>query len=149
MKELPQQVSESVRRRNPHLYTVSMKSDGAVFVDGDCVKPPKRIRQSTKPLMNKLEQEWFEVLKLRFTVIMPQSLRFMLGNGVWYKPDFVCWPAGFDSADPRMRAFECKGPFAHRGGFENLKIAATKYPAIRWTLAWKENGEWKEQLVLP
>ncbi len=110
---------------------------------------PKRIRQSTKPLINKLESEWFEVLKHRHRIICAQSLRFMLGNGIWYKPDFIAWPVGLESQDTRMRAFECKGPFAHRGGLENLKVASHKYPHIKWTLVWKENGEWKEQTVLP
>lgn len=111
--------------------------------------PPKRIRQNTNPLMNKLEQEWFEVIKCRFRIIVPQGLRFMLGNGAWYKPDFICWPTGLESEDIRMRAFEVKGPHVFRGGFENLKVAATKYPQIKWTLVWKQDGKWQEQTVFP
>lgn len=114
-----------------------------------CPKPPKRIRQSSKPLMNKLESEWLEVLKTRFRIVTTQSLRFMLGNGIWYKPDFVAWPTGLESQDLRMRAFEVKGPRAFRGGFENLKVAAHQYPQIKWTLVWKQDGQWKEQVVLP
>ena len=49
MKELPANVSESVRRRNPELYgttTVKMHFHGQpVTVE----LPPKRIRQNTKP----------------------------------------------------------------------------------------------------
>ena len=111
--------------------------------------PPKRIRQSTKPLMNKLEQEWFEVLKRRHKIIVPQGLRFMLANGTWYKPDFMVWPVGFESQDTRLRAFECKGPHAFRGGKENLKIAAHQYPQIVWTLVWKVDGQWQEQTIFP
>ena len=44
---------------------------------------------------------------------------------------------------------EVKGPHAFRRGFENLKMAAHKYPWIKWVLVWKENGEWREQTVLP
>lgn len=112
-------------------------------------KPPKRIRQSTKPLMNRLELEWYDNLKVRFQILVSQSLRFKLGNGIWYKPDFVAWPSGFESQDTRMRAFEVKGPYSFRGGFENLKVAAHQYPQIKWTLVWKEGGQWKEQVVLP
>lgn len=110
---------------------------------------PKRIKQCSKPLLNALESEWLGVLALRHKIIACQSLRFMLANGLWYKPDFVAWPVGLESQDTRMRAFEVKGPHAFRGGFENLKMAAHKYPQIKWTLAWKEDGQWCEQQVLP
>lgn len=116
---------------------------------GPANPPPKRIRQSQKPLLNKLEEEWLDCLKLQFMDISSQSLRFKLGNGIWYKPDFVAWPRGLESIDHRMRAYEVKGPFAHRGGFENLKVAAHQYPQIKWTLCWKQDGKWKEQTVLP
>lgn len=146
MNQIPTQVSESVRRKNPHLYGPAPVYDNTY----ERSKPAKRIRQSSKPLMNKLEEQWFEVLKRRFGIVLPQSIRFMLGRGVWYKPDFVCWPVGFDSQDPRMRVWECKGPHAFRGGFENLKVAAHKYPHIQWNLVWKnEVGQWCEQTVLP
>ncbi len=105
-------------------------------------KPPKRIRQSSKPPMNKLEQEWFEELKRKQpSDYLCQSIRFMLANGLWYKPDVVCFHM--------QTCWEVKGPFAHRGGFENLKMAAHKYPWFRWKLIWKENGKWQEQEVLP
>jgi hypothetical protein len=152
MKEIPQQVSESVRRRNPHLYGGGQQPEiTGVIVNGETVpvKIPKRIRQSTKPLLNKLESEWFEVLKCRWKIIVPQGLRFMLANGTWYKPDFIVWPVGWESDDHRLRAFECKGPHAFRGGKENLKIAAHQYPQIKWELVWKKDGQWQEQTIYP
>lgn len=138
-----------VKSRNaPQTHAKAPQSDSMVV---GATKPPKRIRQSTKPLLNKLEEEFAGVLKYRFPTgyVCAQCLRFKLGNGICYKPDFVAWPAGFDSQDPRMRAFEVKGPHAFRGGFENLKVAASLYCAIKWTLVWKEDGQWKEQTVLP
>lgn len=103
----------------------------------------ERIRQDKNPLMNKLESEWFEKLKTFFPsrIIRPQSLRFRLANGLWYKPDFT-------SIDMKM-AWEVKGPFAHRGGFENLKMAAACYTEWKWRLVWKENGRWMDQEILP
>jgi hypothetical protein len=144
MKEIPQGVSESVRRRNPELYGTSIDPTSIVMAT-----PPKRIRQDSRPLMNKLEQEWYSVLRVRHKIVCAQSIRFKLGNGIWYKPDFLAWPVGFESQDARMRAFEVKGPHAFRGGFENLKVVAHQYPQIKWTLVWKDNGQWKEQTVLP
>lgn len=107
----------------------------------------KRIRQSTKPLMNELEAEYLVLLRGSLSgfcdeEIHAQSLRFKLGNGIWYKPDFVVFGQG------GPYAYEVKGPFAHRGGFENLKVAAGLFKQISWYLVWKENGQWQEQKIL-
>lgn len=131
----------------------AQKSDAFVR---DPSKAKKRIRQDAKPLMNKLESEWCEMLK-RHAVetgwegghkgyvfnIRVQAKRYRLGNGIWYKPDFT------GTVDLRETAWEVKGPHAFRGGFENLKVAASAYPEIKWVLAWKEQGRWLTQEVLP
>ena len=75
---------------------------------------------------------------------IPQGMRFRLGNGIWYCPDFVRIP--LDNLP--MQAIEVKGPHAFRGGFENLKVAANLYPEITWVLVWKDNGIWQEQIIL-
>ncbi len=153
MKSIPQQVSKSMRARNPQLYGGVLEPViTGVVVNGE-VKPvtipPKRIRQSTKPLMNRLEGEWALVLHERYGQfgfpVFPQSIRFKLGNGIWYKPDFVVF------GEQGIIMFECKGPHAFRGGKENLKVAAHHYNSkhIHWHLVWKQDGKWQEQVVLP
>lgn len=107
-----------------------------------CPKPKKRIRQDTKPLMNKLEQEYYDDYFAGAAEVCVQSVRFKLANGLWYKPDF------FSPGTPSV-GIEVKGPHAFRGGFENLKMAAHQYPWIKWILVWKEEGAWQEQTVLP
>lgn len=109
-------------------------------------KPKKRIRQSDKPELNKLESEYLIYLKslLPNAIVHPQSMRFRLGNGIWYKPDLiVSAPSG------TLEVFEVKGPHAFRGGLENVKVAAGIYKNIRFFLVWKEGGKWQEQHVLP
>lgn len=104
---------------------------------------PKRIRQSSEPLLNKLETAfWNEYLKLRHPFARAQSIKFRLGNGISYKPDFV------DLSAQKVQAWEVKGPHAFRGGFENLKVAAGLYYEVRWVLAWKQDGQWQQQEVL-
>ncbi len=106
--------------------------------------PGKRLRQD-KP-MNKLEREWFTVLQNQTRPIenlRAQAMRFRLSNGGWYKPDATGVVAG------QLTAWETKGPHAFRGGFENIKMAATQFPEWRWLLVWKERGEWRQQEVLP
>jgi hypothetical protein len=134
MSEIPNNPSESIKRRNPHLYTL-----------GFCPGAIERIRQQKK-LLNKLETEFYHLLQKQPGDIHAQALRFMLGNGIWYKPDFVVIvPIPVDA----VVAYEVKGPKSWRGGFENLKVAANMFRWITWKLVWKENASWNQQTVLP
>lgn len=104
----------------------------------------KRIRQSAGPLENKLEADFHNYLKSRYPEarIYAQAKRYRLGNGIWYKPDLVFMLEG------RETIYEVKGPKSFRGGFENLKVAASTYPEADWWLAWRVDGTWKVQNVL-
>ena len=130
------------------------KSEGLKTFEITAVKVGKkmmRLRQDTKPLLNKLETEFQAQLKTMFprAIIIPQSMRFKLANGLWYKPDFIAVTDSLRVDLVTVSAFEVKGPFAHRGGFENLKMAAHQFPWVRWALIWKEEGLWREQEILP
>lgn len=109
-------------------------------------KPLKRIRQSSKPLMNKLESEYHQILLKDWpnSQIEAQAIRLKLGNGIWYKPDFCVMNM---TVEPRF--YEVKGPHAFRGGKENLKVAASKYPKFRFILVWKQDGAWQGQEIIP
>ena len=146
------EVGEAVRKLNPHIFGAA----GNVQIPGSReptvpqpavpVQPPRRIRQNQKPLLNKLETEWFNLVRESYPshTIRPQALRFRLANGAWYKPDLTAMLTGINVA------WEVKGPHAFRGGFEFLKVAAATYPEWRWILVWKdESGKWQEQTVLP
>ena len=112
-------------------------------------KPKKRLRQSSKPLMNKLETEFYNHLVAQATPtasIFPQAIRLELARGHWYKADFFV-PGGYGSDCGCF--YEVKGPHAFRGGFENLKVAARRYPFFQFALVWLDDGKWQEQVVLP
>lgn len=126
---------------------------------GAKAKAKGRLRQSIRPLMNNLETEFYGTICNKYPdypEVRIQSARYRLGNGIWYKPDFTAafWPIP-ETAEETFRlrpiAWEVKGPRAFRGGFENLKVAASLYPEVRWLLVWKdqETGEWQEQHILP
>lgn len=110
------------------------------------IKPAKRVRQSSKPLLNALETEWLEQLNKiypeKHAQITAQAIRVRLGNGIWFKVDFVVF------CNP-VTAYEVKGPHSFRGGFENLKVAASLYREVQWILVWKANGTWAQQTILP
>jgi len=113
--------------------------------------PAKRIRQSSKPLLNKLEADFLRHLQAVYfaTPIHSQAKRYRLGNGIWYKPDFTAQFLNTETDRHQEYAWEVKGPHAFRGGFENLKVAASTWPEVRWILVWKEHGEWRDQIILP
>lgn len=156
MKAIPQNVSESVRKRNPHLYQnsvdlmIARAKAGHPMIDEP---KPRRIRQSTKPPLNKLEQEWFDNARHHMfhdSIVIPQSVKFKLANGVWFLPDFFVIIGGFDSQDITPRAIEIKGPQTLQDdAVVKLKVAAKAYPWISWSLEWKENGQWQKQTIYP
>src|SRR5215472_964213 len=93
MRTIPQNVSESTKRLNPHLYTYTT----GIAPTGEEItiitKSRKRIRQSSKPQMNKLEEEWMCQLAASpppFS-IHPQRITFKLANGLRYTPDFFAF----------------------------------------------------------
>lgn len=138
----------TLRPSTPSLSLGALSHNGTT---GREAASPKRIRQSSKPLLNKLETEWFAVLNAQFPNFprpRAQAKRYRLGNGIWYKPDFSAssWPG---DGPAKETCWEVKGPHAFRGGLENLKVAAGLYPEIRWILVWKEKGRWQQQNVLP
>jgi hypothetical protein len=103
----------------------------------------KRIRQNTKPLMNKLETEFLNVLLADFIhlEIHAQAITFKLANGLRYTPDFFNFH--------RRTAWEVKGKWVDGDSFPKLKMAASVFPEISWRLVWKdENKKWQQQIIL-
>ena len=110
--------------------------------------PGVRIRQDSKPLLNKLETEWFNILQCTGSVISlkAQAMRFKLANGAWYKPDMTGWLNG------QLTAWECKGPSCMKNvdrGILTVKIAAHEWTDVAFFLIWKESGGFAQQRVLP
>lgn len=138
MASLPSNPSTTLRKLNPHLYNQGIIPHELDF------KPAKRLRQDPKPLMNKLEQELFNYLQRLYPKVKlhAQAKRFRLANGLWYKPDLTA------VMDGQEYAWEAKGPHAFRGGFENLKFAATAWPEVKWILMWKNDDGWRSQEIL-
>jgi hypothetical protein len=171
VKSIPQNVSAAVRRRNPHLYgdaqlgDMSLQSEKGGDKNGEEQKegkemltrsaggkppaPSKRIRQSSKPKMNKLETEWLQVLQSAYDgcPILCQAVKLELATGLWYTPDFFV--SASVSYPEKSIAWEVKGPHAFGGALEKLKMAARVHPWCKFYLVWKLDGAWKEQEVLP
>lgn len=141
-------VGETVRKLNPHVFGQVPADKPATLSDPRPAGVPakKRIRQDEKPLLNVLETEFKQWYEYHTSVkMLDQAIRFRLGRGIWYKPDFV-----YLSSTMGLTVIEVKGEHAFRGGFENLKVAASLYPMFTWALYWKnEQGQWQYQVIKP
>ncbi len=109
----------------------------------------KRIRQG-EPKPRKWELEWKQMLddSPHWEHVRAQSFRVRLANGAWYKGDVTACRKGL----PRIHVFEVKGGAKMKGvakGILAIKVAASQYPEICWTLVWKDRGVWRQQEVLP
>jgi len=106
----------------------------------------KRIRQKSGPKMNKLESEFWEVLRNDSTVcdVRPHAKTYVLGNGVRYTPDFTGRVSQVETA------WEVKGKHSWDDALVKIKMAPTIFPEIRWFMVWKDSeGQWQKQKVLP
>lgn len=155
--------SESSMRRNPHVFGPGETTLAVPPADGSAapVARPARIRQSSKPLMNKLEQAWFNLLSVQYPNYpkpRAQAKRYKIANGAWYKPDVTVslWPNRNPDGSVRgadmETAWECKGPKQMKNvarGILTIKTAAAQWPEVRFILVWQERGKWCQQEVLP
>jgi len=130
--------------------SVRLITNGPVITN---TKAKRRIRQTQKPLLNKLETRFESHLATRFLEedIFPQAIRLELARGHWYKPDFFVMDTMDIEGGHRGTFYEVKGPHSFRGGFENLKVAARRFQQFRFVLAWRdnENGCWQKQMIMP
>lgn len=135
-----------------------LAANGEYYKLDPAVKPPesksipaKRIRQSSKPLLNKLETEWLHELERRFGPgkVRVQARKFKLANGCWYCPDFTITTKQYAGDYMWDTAYEVKGKHAWDDALVKLKVAAHEWPEVRFVLVWKKDGAWMEQVVLP
>lgn len=145
--------SASFKKRNPHIFgkgAHSLVQDGGEddaehdHIEALTTKQKsakKRIRQSDKPVLNKLESEYQRILLISTPDAVAQAVRFKLGTGCHYTPDF------FSLAT--MTAFEVKGKYAWEDSKLKIRMAAKVWTSIKWVLVWKEDGKWLSQIVIP
>lgn len=112
-------------------------------------QPPKRIRQSTKPLLNKTEQRYCDLLEARGCgPIFKQAFTLRLDPPYKsYKPDLAYFG---DKGFIALTFVEVKGPHRFRkAGIAKAALAAKTYPQFRFELADWTGKEWKESVLTP
>jgi hypothetical protein len=85
--------------------------------------------------MNGLERDFAHLLESQGVTYRFNAVRLKLGEGAWFKPDFVtCEETG-------MRIFETKG-FMREAANVRIKVAASLYPMWPFFLVKRVGGEW-------
>lgn len=143
-------VSEDTKRRNPQLFQEYLTKVTERVMNGEPnpITGP-RIRQSKKPLLNKLETEFFEYLNGTTTArIYPQAVTFRLANGVRYTPDLFSFGCHW-YGEIKPVAWEVKGPWFTDDAKVKIKLFAAAYLDIVVLLCSKEDGRWYMQRVYP
>ncbi len=155
--------SESFKRANAHLLSPSGQVVGQLLRPADKVpvmpahKPAKRLRQKDGDGLNKLERrfkEWHEA-NFRSRPLLVQAITLRIANGCRYSPDFVtvverALPLDTNPAF-QLFAYEVKGPHAWDDAIVKLKVAASLYPFIGFTLvSWDKTASvWRMETVKP
>lgn len=114
-------------------------------------KPKARLRQRTKPLLNRLETAFLQRLEHQYqhgATILSQSITLKIANGCRYTPDFVVITRRKDFGIG-IEVWEVKGAMAWEDGMIKLKVAAGLYPWITFNLASGKAGTWRIQQILP
>ncbi len=138
-------VSESTRKRNPHLFgDLPRMIEEAVQRNRTCSPT------TDEDGLNKLEKAW--LAKLRATYhpstcrILIQAITLKLADRVRYTPDFLVIFLNGGA----IHAHETKGPYCREDARIKLKVAARMYPWIQFYLVTRpKGGEFEAEQVNP
>jgi hypothetical protein len=146
--------SASSRRLNAHLLgdpgpMHTPVGLGMAKAKAHVTKP--RIRQRIGPKLNKTEAAFLDHLKgtQPSATIYSQEITLHIANGCRYTPDFVTVLMDFPTDGYFWTAYEVKGPKAWDDAIVKLKVAASKFPAIRFVLVTRKGPTWTEEHVKP
>lgn len=105
--------------------------------------------KTKKPLMNKTELAFYEILKARgHQIILCQSVMLRLGDGCQYRPDFVVITYPESGSGILITCYETKAPHKFRKeGITKIKVAAHQYPWISFRLVMRDKSQWEEKEI--
>ena len=140
---LPQKVSDTFRRLNPHMY-------GGAPIPSNSTAPSKpMIRQQQGDGMNKTERAFLAWLKEEIpNVRIHREISLPLANGCRYKVDFVTASPSIEGVGYFLQGWEVKG-FMRDDAAVKLKVAASAYPWISFNLVSRKSQKsaWEIQRV--
>lgn len=96
-------------------------------------KPKSKMNQTEARYAGQLEMLKLsgKILEYRF-----ESMQFKVGEGAWYKPDFLI------IFSDRVELHEIKGGFIREAAMVRFKAAMLLYPWFRWKMVQWKDGKW-------
>jgi hypothetical protein len=106
--------------------------------------PRAKGRPAPSPYRSQLEADYAQRLELQRIAgevlgYDYEGMRLNLGGGAWYKPDFLILPPSME-----LTLAEVKG-FWREAARVRIKVAAAKYPYLRFVAVTREDGVWREE----
>lgn len=147
--DLPERYRDDIVRQLGGGKPLGLARQAAVKAVEIVVTGEPRLRQKSGPKLNKTETAWRDYLRTQHPTdtIHEQGITLQLGNGVRYTPDFiVICPAGLATEGVCVAAYEVKG-FMRDDAAVKLKVAASLYPWIAFTLVSRKGGTWNTQEI--
>lgn len=145
MKTIPQNVSESVRRINPHLYAPGTIAHAATnsFLGQIEAENPRKPR-APKPLLNQTEARYCTILESQGLKVLKQAITLHLD------PPFKRYTPDLAYVSNGLVLLEVKGSHRFREkGIAKAALAAKTYPEFRFELAEWTGSEWKVSVLSP
>lgn len=140
MNTIPQG-SPDYKKRNPHLFPAlpSFVAEGTFSP-----KPTQKVQRVPKPLLNKTEQRYFDLLTEKGWWPMKQAITLRLDPPFRsYTPDLA-----YVSVVHGLIFVEVKGLHRFREkGIAKAALAAKTYPFFRFELAQWDGKEWKVSVL--
>ncbi len=95
---------------------------------------PRKMNLTEKRYVDQLEMMRLngEIVDWRY-----EPMRFKVGEGAWYKPDFLIVLTN------KFEIHEVKGGFIRTPAMVRFKAAMMLYPWFKWKMMQWKNGEWK------
>lgn len=142
MTGIPDNPSESFKRRNPHLYPPNLRQNRSETHQNvsDHTKIPTRASKRLKPLLNKLETRHRDILVGMGIKVLEQAITLRLDPPYRsYTPDLAY------VGDDGLTLLEIKGPHRFREkGIAKAALAAKTYPMFDFILVeWTKDKRWK------
>ena len=98
------------------------------------------------PYRNRWEKQYAEYLEIRrrageIDCWEYESVRVKVGNGAWFKPDFIV-----RTLDGQIQFHETKG-FAREAAMVRIRAAALRFPYFQFFIVKKDKGSWVEKRI--
>jgi hypothetical protein len=113
------------------------------------ITPRAKGRPAPSPYRSELERDYAERLELQriageIAWWAYEAITFNLGGGAKFKPDFL-----IVGRDCKLTVAETKGPFARESSIVRIKVAAARFPFLRFLLVTRNDGHWAEKEITP